>query len=126
MNSLRSHSSALVEEALMVSSELIRVAILWLETWHEGLEEASRLYFGEGNVSGMLDLLLPLHERLERGAETRLEVDFIKSFGQDLVQAHKHIKDYVRLITEGGASIPTGPNSSSTYDHSGRQVRQNE
>jgi FKBP12-rapamycin complex-associated protein len=28
MNSLKAHSNALVEEALMVSSELIRVAIL--------------------------------------------------------------------------------------------------
>ena len=52
MNSLKAHSNALVEEALMVSSELVRVAILWLELWHEGLEDASRLYFGEGNVSG--------------------------------------------------------------------------
>jgi FKBP12-rapamycin complex-associated protein len=126
MNSLRSHSSALVEEALMVSSELIRVAILWLETWHEGLEEASRLYFGEGNVAGMLDLLLPLHEKLEEGAETRREGDFIKSFGQDLAQAHKHIRDYVRLVTEGGSSIPTGPSPSNTYDAQGRLVRQNE
>jgi len=57
MNSLKGHSNALVEEALMVSSELIRVAILWLELWHEGLEDASRLYYGEGNVSGMLDVL---------------------------------------------------------------------
>ncbi len=47
MNSLKAHSNALVEEALMVSSELIRVAILWLELWHEGLEDASRLYYGE-------------------------------------------------------------------------------
>ena len=54
MNSLKAHSNALVEEALMVSSELIRVAILWLEQWHEGLEDASRLYYGEGNVSGEL------------------------------------------------------------------------
>ena len=126
MNSLRSHSSALVEEALMVSSELIRVAILWVETWHEGLEEASRLYFGEGNVSGMLDLLLPLHEKLEKGAETRRESDFIQSFGQDLAQAHRHIRDYVRLVTEGGSSIPTGPGPANTYDPSGRLVRQNE
>lgn len=126
MNSLRSHSSALVEEALMVSSELIRVAILWLETWHEGLEEASRLYFGEGNVSGMLDLLLPLHEKIEEGAETRRESDFIKSFGQDLAQAHQHIRDYVRLVTEGGASVPTGQSSSNAYDAQGRLVRQNE
>ena len=57
MNSLKAHSNALVEEALMVSTELIRVAILWLELWHEGLEDASRLYYGEGNVSGMLDVL---------------------------------------------------------------------
>ena len=126
MNSLRSHSSALVEEALMVSSELIRVAILWLETWHEGLEEASRLYFGEGNVSGMLDLLLPLHEKIEKGADTRRESEFINSFGSDLAQAHQHIKDYVRLVSEGGDTIPTGPISSNAYAASGRHIRQNE
>eukprot|EP00536_Pseudo-nitzschia_multiseries_P002882 jgi/Psemu1/318014/estExt_fgenesh1_pm.C_410004 len=126
MDSLRSHSSALVEEALMVSSELIRVAILWLETWHEGLEEASRLYFGEGNVSGMLDLLLPLHEKIEKGADTRREGEFINTFGSDLAQAHQHIKDYVRLVSEGGDSIPTGPNPSNAYDASGRHIRQNE
>jgi len=95
----------------MVSSELIRVAILWLETWHEGLEDASRLYFVEGNVSGMLDILLPLHERVEAGAETLLESDFLKNFGQDLAQAHLHIKEYIRLTTEDGSSIPSGPAS---------------
>jgi FKBP12-rapamycin complex-associated protein len=126
MNSLRSHSSALVEEALMVSSELIRVAILWLETWHEGLEEASRLYFGESNVSGMLDLLLPLHEKLEKGAETRRENDFIKAFGPDLGQANQHLKEYVRLVTEGGESIPTGPNRPNEYNLSSQHIRQNE
>jgi tetratricopeptide (TPR) repeat protein len=125
MNSLRSHSSALVEEAMMVSSELIRVAILWLETWHEGLEEASRLYFGESNVSGMLDLLVPLHEKLECGAETHRENDFINSFGNDLAQAHIHIKDYKRLAKEDGGSIPTGSAAMGSYDPSGR-LRQNE
>lgn len=126
MNSLRSHSSALVEEALMVSSELIRVAILWLETWHEGLEEASRLYFGEGNVSGMLDLLVPLHEKLEKGPETRREGDFVKSFGPDLAQASTHLKDYVRLINERGDTIPTSTPSEGVYDGSIQSLRQNE
>lgn len=51
----------------MVSDELIRVAILWHEQWHEGLEEASRLYFGERNITGMLAVLEPLHALLERG-----------------------------------------------------------
>jgi FKBP12-rapamycin complex-associated protein len=107
MNSLKAHSNALVEEALMVSSELIRVAILWLELWHEGLEDASRLYYGEGNVSGMLDVLIPLHAQLEKGASTRREQEFLKSFGRDLLDAHNHIKDYVRLITDSGQTIPT-------------------
>lgn len=110
MNSLKAHSSALVEEAQMVSSELIRVAILWLEMWHEGLEDASRLYFGEGNVSGMLDLLFPLHEMLEKGATTRQESDFLKSYGHDLSKAHSFIKEYARLTTQVGSAATIRPN----------------
>ena len=34
------HCDALVEQALLVSNELIRVAILWGEMWHEALEQA--------------------------------------------------------------------------------------
>ena len=43
MDKLRSHSPVLVDQAQTVSKELIRVAVLWHELWHEGLEEASRL-----------------------------------------------------------------------------------
>lgn len=113
----------------MVSTELIRVAILWLETWHEGLEDASRLYFGEGNVSGMLDLLLPLHEKLEKGAETQKENEFVKNFGRDLAEAHSYVKEYVRIVTIGGNGIPTQGGSDPTvaqYDQSGNLVRQSE
>lgn len=116
MDSLKKHSCELVEEALMVSSELIRVAILWLETWHEGLEDSSRLYFGEGNVAAMLELLLPLHEKLEKGAETGRESDFLKSFGQDLETAHLHVKDYIRLVNVDGSSIPTGAVSAGRHN----------
>lgn len=35
----------LVEQAKLVSDELIRCAILWHEQWHEALDDASRLYF---------------------------------------------------------------------------------
>lgn len=48
-----------------MSQELIRVAILWHELWHEGLEEASRLYFTEKNPEGMIAALDPLHDMLE-------------------------------------------------------------
>ena len=57
----RPHNSS---AGLQVSSELIRVSILWHEMWHEALEEAVRLYFGDQNVGGMLGGLLRLHERI--------------------------------------------------------------
>jgi len=107
MDSLKENSADLVEEALMVSSELIRVAILWLEQWHEGLEDASRLYFGEGNVSGMLQVLFPLHQELDRGPSTRREQEFHATFGRDLAEAHNFVKEYVRLTTSNGGEIPT-------------------
>lgn len=43
MEKMREHSPKLVQQADLVSHELIRVAVLWHELWHEGLEEASRL-----------------------------------------------------------------------------------
>jgi len=46
--------------------------------WHEALEEASRMYFGEHNIEGMLAVLEPLHVMLERGAETIKENAFIQ------------------------------------------------
>ena len=66
MDKMRKHSATLVEQALMVSQELIRVAILWHEMWHEGLEEASRLYFTDHNPDGMIAHLEPLHDLLEK------------------------------------------------------------
>ena len=66
----------LVQHAMLISEELIRVAILWHEMWHDGLEEASRLYFGEKNVKGMLAALAPLHQMLERGPQTLKETSF--------------------------------------------------
>lgn len=63
---MRKHYNSLVEAALLVSKELIRVAILWHEMWHEGLEEASRLYFGNRDVEGMFKKLQPLHEMLDK------------------------------------------------------------
>lgn len=69
-----------------VSEELIRVAILWHEMWHEGLEEASRLYFGERNVKGMFEVLEPLHAMMERGPQTLKET----SFNQVSVKGREH------------------------------------
>ena len=66
MDRMREHSSVIVEQALLVGNELIRVAILWHEQWHEKLEEASRLYYTEHNPEGMIATLEPLHDALEK------------------------------------------------------------
>ncbi|KAG0064947.1 phosphatidylinositol kinase- protein kinase tor1 [Linnemannia elongata] len=89
MEKMRIHSPLLVEQALLVSQELIRVAILWHEMWHEGLEEASRLYFGDRNINGMLAQLEPLHMMLQRGPETLREISFNQAFGRDLKEAQE-------------------------------------
>lgn len=76
-----------------MSEELIRVAILWHEMWHEGLEEASRLYFGERNVKGMFEVLEPLHAMMERGPQTLKETSFnqVSANSQEAVLQDSHL-----------------------------------
>ncbi|KAH8170261.1 FAT domain-containing protein [Sarocladium implicatum] len=94
MDSMRQHSANLVAQADTVSHELIRVAVLWHELWHEGLEEASRLYFGDHNIEGMFATLAPLHDMLDRGPETLRETSFAQAFGRDLKEAHDWCRQY--------------------------------
>ncbi|KAJ3138476.1 phosphatidylinositol kinase- protein kinase tor1 [Physocladia obscura] len=94
MNHMRAHSLVLVEQVLVVSEELIRVAILWLELWHEGLEEASRYYFTDNDLDGMMGVLDQLHKMLEKGPETLREVSFYQAYGRDLLEAREWCKNY--------------------------------
>lgn len=87
LDRMRSHSARLVEQAGMVSQELIRVAITWEEMWYEALEEASKFYFGDRNVAAMLALLDPLHLMIERGRETQREHAFYAAHGAGLKEA---------------------------------------
>lgn len=95
MTTMRQSYVELVDEALLVSRELIRVAILWHELWHEGLEEASRLYFGEHNIDGMVAVLRPLHAMMESGPETLREVSFQQAFGRDLREAYEWLQRFL-------------------------------
>ncbi|KAL9903155.1 serine/threonine-protein kinase Tor [Glossina fuscipes fuscipes] len=94
LDSMRKHSPVLVEQTMMISEELIRVAILWHEQWHEGLEEASRLYFGDRNIKGMFDILEPLHAMLERGPQTLKETSFSQAYGRELTEAYEWTQRY--------------------------------
>ncbi|XP_044490228.1 serine/threonine-protein kinase TOR-like isoform X2 [Mangifera indica] len=98
VDKVRQHSGLLVDQAQLVSRELIRVAILWHEMWHEALEEASRLYFGEHNVEGMLKVLEPLHDMLEEEAvkdNTSIkERGFIEAYHRELLEARECCINY--------------------------------
>jgi serine/threonine-protein kinase mTOR len=65
MLEMKKHDMQLVEEAAIVSRELMRVAITPHELWHEGLERAAQLYIAEKDVEGMIDVLLDLHKSME-------------------------------------------------------------
>ena len=95
MSGLRRRAPALLGDAEMVSRELMRVAILWMERWHAGLEEASQRCFGDKDTDAMLDVLLPLHEMMtDPGPATLREVAFVQAFGRDLDDAHRWLLSY--------------------------------
>jgi len=66
MVEIRKNDYQLVEEAEMVSRELMRVAISPHEFWHEGLERAAQLYIGDKDIDGMIEVLLELHEAMSK------------------------------------------------------------
>jgi phosphatidylinositol kinase/protein kinase (PI-3 family) len=94
LQSLREHNNTLVDQAILVSEELIRVAILWHENWHESLEEASKLFFGDHNTQGMLDTLEPLHNMMDRGPSTNKEIAFLQAYGRDLNEAREFCRKF--------------------------------
>ena len=94
---MREHSAVLVDQAALVSSELIRVAILWHEMWHEGLEEASRLYFGQHDIHGMMNVIEPLYKTMKKGPETLREVSFHQAFWREINEAYQVLGKQHRL-----------------------------
>mmetsp|Transcript_11561 Transcript_11561/g.42284 ORF Transcript_11561/g.42284 Transcript_11561/m.42284 type:complete len:2481 (+) Transcript_11561:259-7701(+) len=88
IDSLRRQYPKLIEEAQLVSHELIRTAISWDESWFSGLERASAYYYGQPqDIDGMLEELAPLHEMISGGGETTRECGFHQNYGPDLEDA---------------------------------------
>jgi phosphatidylinositol kinase/protein kinase (PI-3 family) len=117
MTSLRSEFPTLVAQADVVSNELIRVAILWPELWHSALEEASRVFFGEGNERSFLELLLPLHEKMKSpGPQTQREVHFIQQYGRELDTACSHLLTYKRRLDSGENKSDCAGDAAAAWD----------
>ncbi|KAF8064841.1 phosphatidylinositol 3-kinase [Lyophyllum atratum] len=101
MDRMREHSPTIVTQALLVSHELIRVAILWHELWYEALEEASRYYFVSKDPDNMIATLEPLHDMLEAGPTTARETAFAQVYGPELREAREATR---RWRTHGSVS----------------------
>ncbi|KAL3082736.1 hypothetical protein niasHS_010538 [Heterodera schachtii] len=86
----------LVEQAILVNDELIRCAILWHELWHEALDNASHLYFEDKNVEEMMNVLRPLHQKIEHGHTTLKEQSFNQAYYKDLKDAFEHCEAFRR------------------------------
>ena len=96
LSTIRTHSAVLVQQAGMVSTELVRVAILWHELWHEAIEEASRAWFGQKNAEAMIAILTPLHAMMDKGASTVKEQTFQQLYGAELAQAFAYCAKYAQ------------------------------
>jgi FKBP12-rapamycin complex-associated protein len=71
---MQTHNSKLVDEARIISQELMRVAITPHELWQEGLEQAAALYKVQNDVPGML-AKLQVGMAICMGTNTRLSVN---------------------------------------------------
>ena len=54
------------------------------------------MYFGDGDVDAMLQILRPLHAELSAGPTTLREAAFQQAFGRDLGEAAACLDDYER------------------------------
>ena len=94
LQEMREFHSNMVDDTLLVTEELIRCSVLWKEAWHEGISDASQLYFGGKDIPGMISILKPLHDQLNQGPKTMNEVGFYQAFSADLTEAEFWMKRY--------------------------------
>lgn len=89
----------LVQEASLVTEELVRCAILWHEQWHDALDDASRVYFHrrlqDNNVTAMFDALKNMNTLMQKGPPTTMkEHSFQQTYSADLKEAGQYVQAF--------------------------------
>jgi FKBP12-rapamycin complex-associated protein len=100
LDSLKRHSPDLVQHVLMVSSELVNVAILAIEEWFEALEDASKFAFVDNDFPHMIETLVPLHKTMETGPLNETDRQFFNGHGKNLAKAYSYLKEYIKLSSK--------------------------
>ncbi|CAH0400987.1 unnamed protein product [Chilo suppressalis] len=94
LKTMCAHSQNLVNEAAIISEELIKVAILWHDQVIIAIDEASRFYATEKDFRGMFRTLDKMHAMLDRPPETLKENSFLQMYGRDLKEAQRWSEMY--------------------------------
>ena len=90
----------LIDQALLISEELCRAAILLKEQWADGIEEACKQYFQEKNPQAMVKTFLELHDLMKNKPQTLSEITFHQSFKMELSEAESWLKRYIHTEDE--------------------------
>lgn len=102
INEIRKTHNQLVEEAAMMSSELMRVAITPSELWFDGIEKACAAYL-DGNILNMMTILNSLHAAsLQKEEEdgnigfpsSLRDIAFHNAYGSSLSSAKSWLHQY--------------------------------
>ena len=96
LDAMRRRFDALVQQAHLVASELIRTAALWSEQWQDALTEACAMYVHRDDVAGMIATLEPYHKMTRGPPQTLAEVTFQQAFGRQLEGAWACVARYQR------------------------------
>jgi serine/threonine-protein kinase mTOR len=79
----------IVQEASLISNEMVRIAILWTEKWHAAIQQAA---YKPNNATIIFAMLQPLYDELDR-ASTPNERSFERTFGQTLRRAKMALEE---------------------------------
>ena len=115
LSKVRIQDSRLVDEAQIISKELMRVAITPHELWHDGLEKPAQLY-KEKDIEGMIAKLQELHSAMDDapssggdlnvdgfsekvgrvGRTTLRDISFRHSYGKEISEARYWLNQFAR------------------------------
>lgn len=84
---MRRNQKKLINQALKISRELIRAAVLQPESWCEVLEEAAMVYFGNNDEKKMLDVLKEQYKTFNEPPCTMSEIAFQQNYRCELMEA---------------------------------------
>lgn len=100
IDQLKSTFPSLVSASLTLSDELLRIAQTWHEEWFQAIDEASREYVLRKNPAKTIELLMPLHKKIQRQPQTMFEVLFLSNYSSLLSVSQQWLEEYQKTGEE--------------------------